>query len=49
MGTGELYPSIYLNDVAYWKFNDPVDTPDLIPFTGFNDNNCLRPTNPCEE
>jgi hypothetical protein len=41
------YPSVYLDNVAYWKFNDLVDSPDLIPFSGFSDKNCINESNPC--
>jgi hypothetical protein len=41
------YPSVYFGNTTYWKFNDSVDSKDLVPFVGFGDKNCANTTMPC--
>jgi hypothetical protein len=41
------YPSLFINNIPYWKFNDPVDSLDLLPSPQFDPERCFSFTDPC--
>lgn len=40
-------PSLFFNKSPYWKFPDPIDYPDLLPYPQFDPERCYSYIEPC--